>query len=403
MNTLIKLPRRLVAYGPSVKPLSKSIRITATFSGSPLNFTLRHAAAPMDSDIVFLFTKDDGYASDYTIVYPIIMGGLVNGTSYPGLTYDDGTGKKRPFGVNFALNGGKGEKDGINTTSWAQYQILLAETDGNFSLGNHSYDHASLDRTQSADQQLAFALQELDSNHVLVKEKLNYVMRNTVTPQGDPMYALATKTWNASQSVSKRTYLGNTSEGYLNNCDGLAGSDFGDSDPAYWYKQAMRLPLVREGEMLCQRFNIDNSLITGTSAWNDWLDQAFQFQNSENKPVAFCCFAHHPFGTEDGRFDQYMRQILLKAQTLGKRVAVPCIQEFFEWFETKRLAVLGLPIVKGNQVVIDVDLSAVPIEARTQNLSLILTGGSLTNVQVSEAYSANFNPQTGLINLYQLR
>gem|GEM_PF-1165410 len=77
--------------------------VTITFSTVPSTFSVQKAPLKYNKDFAYGMHLDDGAKDIYTHAYQLLNGGVINGTTYPGLSYTDGCGNYIKFKMSTAL------------------------------------------------------------------------------------------------------------------------------------------------------------------------------------------------------------------------------------------------------------------------------------------------------------
>lgn len=372
------------------------LRVTATASGSAAALALRLADAPGNAQVIFLVGKDDVDGSDYTNARPVVSGGkALDGVTYPGLTYDDGCGGQRPFGYYFAYVG-NAPKNGINGQSVAQTQEMLAlKSGGHYCLLNHSFDG----HTFPYGTDRPGLVKALQLNQDYVKTTFGVTMRGTVTPSGTPGFVDAT-----SQIPALKEVL---SEGFPNNADGLEATQTGNF--SWYYGGGQPLPALDTRTLLLPRFNMDgqnNNMANQATATRAQVDANLkllrdkQASNPATKGV-FGFFSHQPFGNDVATLAANLNYLKSAAAAQGLRVAFPHAQDFIEYYEVRKLAVISAPVISGSTVTWTIDLSAVPVINFSHNLTALVTGGAVTALAVEGAETSTANLSSGQLNVYK--
>ena len=77
--------------------------VTVTFSAVPSTFSVQKAPLKYNKDFAYGMHLDDGAKDIYTHAYQLLNGGVIDGTTYPGLNYTDGCGNDIKFKMSTAL------------------------------------------------------------------------------------------------------------------------------------------------------------------------------------------------------------------------------------------------------------------------------------------------------------
>ena len=81
----------------------QKIRITVTFSSAPSTYSVTKAPLRYNKLFAFSLEEDDGDKDIYTTAYPFLNGGVISGSTYPGLMYTDGCGNTKKFKMSASI------------------------------------------------------------------------------------------------------------------------------------------------------------------------------------------------------------------------------------------------------------------------------------------------------------
>ncbi|MCF8303477.1 MAG: T9SS type A sorting domain-containing protein [Bacteroidales bacterium] len=95
-------------------------KVIITFEDAPASLSIEKASLKYDKDFAFGMHIDDGKKDIYTHAYPFLTGGVVEGQTYPGLTYTDGCGND----INFRMSS--------SIYSFANNNVDAHDPDGNY-------------------------------------------------------------------------------------------------------------------------------------------------------------------------------------------------------------------------------------------------------------------------------
>jgi hypothetical protein len=358
---------------PTTPVTSSKTVITATYSSLPAIRTAAYPILKYDKRIGLNVMFDDGGATDFRDIFPVLHGGKSSdGTTYPGITYGDGTGKQLRPGATFALtsliNGLDSRTTGDNpqVTTYAQYNTMLA---GNYNLcvSNHSSRHSAA-----------------------LTAKLGVTSRTVTVPGGFGGYVGAMK--------ANPVYLAAISEGYGSNRENADG--YGDQiqylDAAFIPNEAFPLPYVLSRRFINQDW--------ATTAKN-WIDEKFQLATDKynaGQRAVLSCFDHFP-ASQTANLAAFYAYV--KAHPLnvgGDNVWFCNLQEFVEWQELKAKCPLSAPVVSGNTLTWTIDRSAMPAYSLNHDASVLVPTAGLQSVSVDGADSFTVNTSSGLVNAYKL-
>jgi len=371
-----------------------TFKITATVSGTPTNATLTKAGLKYNKRFGLCITSDDGGKSDETVVEEVLLGGVAaNGKSYSGVSFSDGAGKPVFAGHTFAIttkvNGtnGRDTEDNPQITSWAQFDRMFKRHRG-FGASSHSENHGPFNS-------IAEATADLQRAQVTFESKLGFRPRTMTTPGGFNYYTGAT--------FELAEMLWNTSEGF--------GGDGSPNAAPYQsevqYGDRVRLPRATNPQRLISNRRFLPHLMNWNSAdqlsWYDNQVTYAQQQFNAGERVVFSIGDHGPGAGQADNFEAFLRYALNHpTNSDGQGLGIYNLQEVAEYEEVKRLCPISAPVVSGNTVTWTIDRSALPSYSRYHDLSVVVSGVTLTNVVVEGADEFSYNASTGLINLLKL-
>lgn len=177
-------------------PKSKSISFKIKLKSAE-KVKIETAALKYNKHLAYSFTLDDGYRSAYLTTFPLLNGGKISaknisewkndqggdGTTSKGLFYTDGLGKKIPFKLGLAINGGAIGDFPANRghLSWPEVKEMY---NAGWDILNHGLHHATRHGTNF--------LTEVTENTTSIKQNLGFTMSQFVVPGGesDPGYQL---------------------------------------------------------------------------------------------------------------------------------------------------------------------------------------------------------------------
>ncbi|MBB6269810.1 hypothetical protein HDF26_000237 [Pedobacter cryoconitis] len=334
---------------------------------------------PFDKNKGLMLMKDDALLSDYTVVFKILSGGIVNGKRYPGFYYTDGTGKNINYKYSFAINANEGHTtDTNNAASWAQINEILAK---GHAYMNHSMFHGGTD--------LFKAIKDSEKN---MWAHTHYRMTEIVPPGNDEGYVengLQLGYHMMSSEFGEPVPDGNNSPGKQN-------VSWGSYIP-----------------MLTQNFN--RVLISRTNLGDQWntaelktskayIDYIFNHPEKDKKLVG-AAFSHGPFGDKKEGADNFFGFLMyIKHHPANHDSAwITSSKELMDYENTKAKVVISSehydPQTGKYKIVLD--MNRVDSNVIYRNLSLKVKGGTIGNVKADGVNEVTFNPSTGLINLYK--
>jgi hypothetical protein len=334
---------------------------------------------PFDKNKGLMLMKDDALLTDYTIVFKILNGGIVNKKKYPGFYYTDGTGKNINYKYSFAINANEGHTtDTNNAVSWAQVNEILSK---GHAYMNHSMFHGGTD--------LLKAIKDAEKN---MWAHTHYRMTEIVPPGNDEGY------------VENGLQLGYH----------LMSSEFGEPVPDG--NNSPGNQHVSWGSyipMLTQNFN--RVLISRTNLGDQWnavelktskayIDYIFNHPD-KNKKLVGAAFSHGPFGDKKEAADNFFEFLTyIKHHPANHDSAwITSSKELMDYENTKARIIITSehynPQTGKYKIVFD--MNRVDSNVIYRNLSLKIKGGTIGNVKADGANEVTFNPSTGLINIYK--
>ncbi|WP_461129564.1 polysaccharide deacetylase family protein [Spirosoma aerophilum] len=361
------------------------ITITVTFNTTPSSPSATFADLKYNKSIGFIPVKDDGGIGDFNVVYPFVVGGTAgDGTSYPGLTYSDGAGKRVKWHYTFAWNANDTHNGTNNTvTSWAQARTMFAS--GAIDFSNHSLTHAAY----------FSRYYDLKQNEINLFNQIGIKTRTFTIPTDyegfvEPSFALG--------------YILTASQGYGPN--GYASDDNnGPVDYNVLWGERVKSNETRR-LITTRRWFGDYWTSTELANSKKWVDDAFNASTGTSADTKFVYqgFSHglnYPYN-EASQFTNYKAflQYIQNHSKNNDRAWIPGLQEFAEYMEVKN-GVVKSQSVSGNVMTISLDYSKLSQDLMWRDVSLLVGGGSIKSVSVSGADNFSFNTSTGLVNIYK--
>lgn len=148
------------------------MKVELTLTGAT-NPTVSITDLPYDKQKGFTFKKALGYASDYTVCFKILNGGVSNGVTYPGFTYTDGTGKLIKYKASTGIcNEGRTANPALVNNAQ-----LLEIANADWGIINHGYQHGD-----------GIPLNDLHQNDVTLFQDIGYRCDAIQIPNADPGY-----------------------------------------------------------------------------------------------------------------------------------------------------------------------------------------------------------------------
>jgi hypothetical protein len=344
-----------------------------------VNPSFKFTDLPYDKSKGLLLMKDDGINTDYTIVYKVLNGGIVNGKKYPGYFYTDGTGKKINYKYSFAINANDEHSTSPNATTWAQMAEMVSK---GHSLMNHTMFHGGSDKLK--------AIKDAEKN---LWTHTHYRMTEFVPPGNEEGF------------VASGIQLGYT----------MFSSEFGDpipdgnNDPGN-----QNMTWNSSIPMLTQNFN--RVLVSRTNLGDQWnatelpntkafVDYIFKSPQKSQKLVG-TAFSHGPFADNKESaeiFNDFLSYIQNHPNNRDS-AWITSSKELMDYVNTKSKVKITSEnyMHKTGKYTLIFDMNEVNQNVIYRNLSFKITGGIIDKVSVTGAAEATFNPATGLINIYKL-
>ncbi|QNK63168.1 hypothetical protein H7F33_01175 [Pedobacter sp. PAMC26386] len=334
---------------------------------------------PFDKNKGLMLMKDDALLTDYTIVFKILSGGIVNGKRYPGFYYTDGTGKNINYKYSFAINANEGHTtDTNNAASWAQINEILAK---GHAYMNHSMNHGGTD--------IYKAIKNAEKN---MWAHTHYRMTEIVPPGNDEGY------------VENGLQLGYH----------LMSSEFGEPVPdGNNNPDNQNVSWGSYIPMLTQNFN--RVLISRTNLGDQWnaaelktskayIDYIFNHPE-RNKKLVGAAFSHGPFGDKKEAADNFFEFMMyIKHHHANNDSAwITSSKELMDYENTKAKIIVASENYNkqtGHYKIV-FDMNRIDSNVIYRNLSLKVKEGTISNVKAEGVNEVTFNPSTGLINLYK--
>lgn len=378
------------------KPVTKAISTNSLALNNPTINSSRYVTIEMDisnpvnqpefyfTDLAYdktkglLLMKDDGSITDYTVVFKLLNGGIINGKKYSGFNYTDGTGKKIGYKYSFAINPNDSHSSNDkNVTSWAQINEIISK---GHAIMNHSMMHGGIDKLKS--------IKDAEKN---MWKYTHYRMTEFVVPSNDEGYV----------------------ESSLNLGYDLISSEFGEPVPD-GNNDPGKKNVIWGSFIPVKTHDFKNVLITRTNLGDQWnqnelvgskhfIDRIFDNSESDKKIIG-AAFSHGPGDkTEDiAGFLEFLTYI--KNHPSNKDDAwITSSKELMDYIKTKEKVIITSksynPATGKFKIVLDM-INVAP-NVINRSLSLKIKGGTISNVKVQGANEVRFNASTGLINVYK--
>lgn len=323
-----------------------------------------------------MLMKDDGSVTDYSIVYKILSGGRTEKHQYPGFFYTDGTGHQIGYKYSFAINPNEQHTNTPGFTSWSQIKTISAH---GHSFMNHTLSHGGSDKLK--------AIKDAEKNMWL---HTGYRMTEFVPPSNDEGFvetALSLGYPFISSAFGEPTPDGNNE---VNNQHISWGS---------------YLPVAKQ--------DFHKALISRTHLGDQWNAKELRYAKEfidlildslGRKQIIGLAFSHGPYADLPGAEENFFKFIdyIKKHPKNDDNVWITSAKEFMDYQKTRS----GIIITSSqyntqlSRYQIVLDTKNIDANVTSRNLSLILRGGTIKNLEVSGA-KATFNRNSGLINLYK--
>lgn len=363
-------------------PATTKITIQVTFASVPTSPTAVIADLKYNKLNVMVPTKDDGGAGDWTTVYPTIWGGKgPDGQTYPGYAYTDGTGRAVKWHWTFALNWNNGQI--TNATSTAKHLEMMRTGFAGFS--NHSLTHAGyFDRYY-----------DIKANEINIYNQLGGYRTRTITVPADFKGFVETGLSLGYALIS--------SQGFGS---GGLSSDGNNTAPNrnVIYGERVSVSQLMPPKLLTTRLNAgDKWTDADLAAFKGWFKTKLGAGTSPQTKYMLPWFSHGPTyatSADTNQYNNFKRAMNYVVATTGDDLWVADLQEWLEYYECRRDVQLT-PTVKENTLTLTLDYANVASPVRWRDLSLLVSGGSISTVRVTGADAYTYNAKTGLINVYK--
>ena len=165
----------------------KCISLKIVFAIAPTILDVQKAALRYNKDFAYSFNVADGLIDAYSVAFPLLKGGCIEGnkTISKGYFYSDGCGNLLPFSASlswYSVNSYSRDIH-VNTPGYVTWDQLKIMYEANWNVLNHSYSH-------SVDSTTDFAY-EIKKNQEYVKQKAGIDMNFFVPPSGVQEYVSA--------------------------------------------------------------------------------------------------------------------------------------------------------------------------------------------------------------------
>lgn len=322
--------------------------------------------------------KDDGTITDGNTVLPIMHGGLaVDGITYPGYRYGDGCGNLVEPHYTFAINtSGQRDTQTQTNTTWATY---IQAAQWGHQLANHSRDHGGYNKyyqikdaektifNKTGQRVRAFVIPTADEGYSESAPYLGYKMVGS---------AFGVNSADDNNKTSNQNIVGNSRINVTTiNMQRINKFLF----DRFFYNNGSRATSIDQIKKLID-WTLEES-VGGVKKMGHWFSHGVGVDGSNATYVEmFDYIWDHPLNNDTMWF--------------------PTMQEFSEYYETKLLSQVTQEL-DGVTLTLTIDLSAIPPENFSRDMSILISGGSINNILVLGADSSTQNVNTGLVNIFK--
>lgn len=318
--------------------------------------------------------KDDAYEDDYTIMMPMIQGGVPDffGNIYPGFRVDDGCGNLRPWPITIGLNANPVHNDEGGVPGSATWTQLQAEFDFGFYPANHGYHHGSVSR-----------LYDILENRKSVYDRFGLPMGPIIIPSAEEGYVI-TGSRNFAPWITSQYGVLEVADGFeaeIQTFDRIVPANFN-----------------RERTLSSRAFTYDNS----APALAD-IFAGYEAAIGRSPKAIYHYFSHGQTAPGEDPMPYYNLLQAFADHEDFPNTGIYHLQEIWDYEMTKRSVHVNKKIV-GKKMTINLSFRDVDKHIYYLDVSTFLsgTGSSITgaNVKASPAGATiAFNPETGLVNV----
>jgi hypothetical protein len=358
----------LYGWGQTTASSAAPIVVTARYQQLPATTDIRFEELKYGKTAGFIFTKDDGEATDTSVVMRVLNGGTAfNGVTYPGAYYTDGAGLPVKFHYTFAVN-----TTTINN-NWRSYAGALAKGDN---LANHSHLHGNAYNAWRA----------IKDPEKAAYDKLGIRMRTLVIPVDFAGY-IANSLYLGYKFIGS-TFASNALDGYASSIQ---------------WNDKLRVATFNPNRILASRANFDGKWMEAGQPTIQFFIDDLLAQSSNGVKLIGHAFSHGPGTTEISGFKRFVDYLMAHPNN-NDRVWLAGQQEVMEYYEVRDYFLTNpsrvTKVVNGNVITYTFDPSGLPVEGLLRDFSLRLPAADLASITVSGADTASYNLSTGLVNVY---
>jgi hypothetical protein len=344
------------------------------------NIAIVPADFKYNMEVAFAFGLDDNAPGAYVHGVPLFYGGVsgFDGQTYPGLRYSDGTGKSIPFRWNLVIPADSIKEVSQNSQISGNFDQVNDAVNKGSGISNHSWKHGGGPNNPIYyDRPNDF----IQAQKIFYNRIGGYVPRVFTTPASEDGFMFTSR--NLHGLVHNSTYNEGRSEVTI------YGKIRSDQVPTTWFN--------------LDRFYPDSDVYDADAAarYKGFIDSVFNLCDNGEKWFGNG-FSHGIYNTNLQIVNEFFQYALNHPKNTGKRrLWVPSVQEFLEYFESKRLSTITHSI-SGGVMTVTIDQSNVPKNARWRDMSLLISGCTINSlIDKSGADDVTFNSSTGLVNFYK--
>lgn len=373
------IPLILLIFCLKSEAQSRKINLTAVLQTSdPVQ--IEPARLKYNKDFAYSFTFDDGLDDTFTLAFRLFKGGKseVDNQQYPGLKYTDGCGNLLPFTASVAWYSANNQGVDIHssgTNGFMTWSQSLQLDQANWTFINHSYDHSS-GGLESIDYE--WQLRQNDQTfYSRIGRSLNYV----TPPSGDPNYIEP-----AFKLGAPAVFTSNAAQTQSNGQHSQVDQKLTYTKPVYWRRLINSYDHTPSG----LKSEIDQLLTQTGPNYHLWI-------NEFTHRVKYELYGGS-MKFEDFKIYLESLESDYGARGLDNGLFANSV-EVFEYLKIRDQIVIRT-VQTGNQLQITLDFSSCPWNFRYYDLSLLIRGAKITNMETDKG-QVNFSnkPDYSLVNI----
>jgi len=347
-----------------VSPSTAIITLEVTFDNTPASSTVTTAKVKHNKKGVFMYHKDDATIDDYSVFMPLFK--TLYGT--------DGAGKRRNYRATIALNAGGHD---VIHSQILNYDQIKEIYDEQHSISNHGYNHGGTDIYREVKEAEIRIWDQMKTRGRQVRT------RCTVTPTNDEGYI------ESPFSMGYKCFAGSFGFPYTSRDGNL------ESDIKY---ATTSINDLNKNKMILARDYVGNDFIDLAQS-KLWFD-AVANNTTMATPLAASIISHN-ISTVDAiaRYNDFWSYVMNHPNN-NDTILMESQQDFMEYYETIDNTIITSNLV-GNKLTVTLNQSAISGNNYRRDMSLLITGGSIKHIQVTNVDGSTVNRTTGLINLYK--